>query len=97
MPKSRKRQARKPSARARATQGAQRAASKSPTLTLGQYRRRRALGWGLVWLAVVVGVSHLLTHLGVWGFAKQGVMDLVAGYPMAVVLGIAGAIVLSKD
>jgi len=52
---------------------------------------------GPLWLAVVVGVSHLLTHLGVWGFAKQGVMDLVAGYPMAMVLGVTGAIVLSKD
>jgi hypothetical protein len=32
----------------------------------------------------------------VWGFASQGVMDLVAGYPMAGLLGVTGAIVLSK-
>jgi hypothetical protein len=60
-------------------------------------RRERMLGWSLVGVAVVVGVSHLLTHVGVWGFASQGVMDLVAGYPMAALLGITGAIVLGRD
>ncbi|MGH2635130.1 MAG: hypothetical protein ACRDHU_03170 [Actinomycetota bacterium] len=50
----------------------------------------------LVGLAIVVGVSHWLTHLGAWDFASQGIEDLVAGYPMAALLGIGGAIVLSR-
>ncbi len=65
-------------------------------ISLRRYRFERAAGWTLVGLAIVIGVSHWLTHVGVWGFASQGVMDLVAGYPMAAVLGIAGSIVLSR-
>lgn len=60
------------------------------------YRVRRTLGWALVGLAIVVGVSHWLTHLGAWDFASQGIEDLVTGYPMAALLGIGGAIVLSR-
>ena len=98
MPTSRKRSRKgKASAQAGRTQRAQREAEQRKSLTFGQYRRRRAAGWVLVSLAVLVGVSHWLTHLGVWGgFARQGVMDLVAGYPMALLLGIGGAITLSK-
>jgi hypothetical protein len=44
----------------------------------------------------MVGASHWLAHIQVWRFASQGVMDVVAGYPMAVALGVVGAIVLSK-
>jgi hypothetical protein len=47
-------------------------------------------------LGVSVGASHWLTHIQVWGFASQGVMDLIAGYPMSAALGVGGAIVLSK-
>jgi len=50
----------------------------------------------LVGLGVVVGVSHWLTHLAAWDFASQGIEDLVAGYPMALLLGIGGAVVLSR-
>jgi hypothetical protein len=50
----------------------------------------------LVGLGVVVGVSHWLTHLGAWDFASQGIEHLVAGYPMAALLGIGGAVVLSR-
>jgi hypothetical protein len=60
------------------------------------YRARRTLGWTLVGLGIVVGVSHWLTHIGVWDFASQGIEDLVAGYPMAALLAIGGAIVLSR-
>jgi hypothetical protein len=61
-----------------------------------RYALRRALGWSLVGLAVVMGVVHLMTHLDVWDFAQQGVEDLLFGYPMAAALGIAGAVVLSR-
>ena len=82
-------------ARARQTQRAQeRAASRQASPRAD--RARRTIGWVLVGLGVVVGVSHWLTHLGAWDFALQGIEDLVAGYPMAVLLGIGGAVVLSR-
>jgi len=82
-------------ARARQTLRAQeRAASRQVSPRAD--RARRTIGWVLVGLGVAVGVSHWLTHLGAWDFASQGIEDLVAGYPMAAVLGIGGAIVLSR-
>lgn len=82
-------------ARTRKTQAAQRSA-KMRQISPRAYRVRRAFGWSLVGLAIVVGVSHWLTHLGVWDFAQQGIEDLVAGYPMAALLGIGGVVVLSR-
>jgi len=82
--------------RARETQAAQEAAKQRKQITLRQYQARRALGWGLVGLGILVGASHWLSHIQTWGFATQGVMDLVAGYPMALLLGVAGAIVLGR-
>jgi len=82
-------------ARAHQTQRAQdRAASRrvSPRAD----RARRTIGWVLVGLGVVMGVSHWFTHLGAWDFASQGIEDLVAGYPMAALLAIGGAVVLSR-
>lgn len=84
------------SSRARETQAAQREAGARRQTTLRRYRFLRAAGWSLVGVAVATGVSHWLSHLQLWSFASQGVMDLVAGYPMALLLGIAGSIVLSK-
>ena len=81
---------------ARQTQAAQGRAKQRNTLSLRAYQFRRALGWGLVGLGIAIGVSHWLSHIGFWGFASQGVMDLVAGYPMAGLLAIAGAIVLGR-
>ena len=83
-------------AQARETQTAQQKAKERKQITLKAYRFRRALGWGLVGLGIVVGVSHWLSHIQVWGFASQGLMDLVAGYPMAAALVIAGSIVLGR-
>lgn len=82
-------------ARARTTQRSQeRTASRQ--LSPRADRARRTIGRVLVGLGVVVGVSHWLTHLGAWDFASQGIEDLVAGYPMALLLGIGGAVVLSR-
>ena len=82
-------------ARTRQTQRAQeRAASRQVSPKAA--RARRTIGWVLAGLGVVVGVSHWLTHLGVWDFASQGIEDLVAGYPMAALLAIGGAVVLSR-
>jgi hypothetical protein len=82
-------------ARVRQTQRAQeRAASRQVSPRAA--RARRTIGWVLVGPGVLVGASHWLTHLGAWDFASQGIEDLVAGYPMAVLLGISGAVVLSR-
>lgn len=82
-------------ASARETQASQRQAEKRK-LTLAQYRRRRVLGWGLVGLGAVVFVQHLIAHMGFFTLISPGWDDLVAGYPLAAILGIAGAILLSK-
>ncbi len=60
------------------------------------YLRRRILGWILVALGVIVGVQHLGHHLGFYTLISEGWDDLVAGYPLALLLGVAGAIVLSR-
>jgi hypothetical protein len=81
--------------RARETQAAQQRAE-TRKLSPRAYRRRRALGWSPVVAGIALAVSHWLSHLGLWGFASQGVEDLIAGYPLAALLGISGAVVLSK-
>jgi hypothetical protein len=105
MPVSRKRTKPKPppkrrnktrDAQARETQTAQQKAASVKKLSPAAFMRRRILGWSLVGLAVLVGVSHLVEHLGFFSFASQGVEDLLAGYPMAFLLGIIGVIILSK-
>lgn len=93
VPRSRKRPAARRS-QARETQVAQQKAE-IKKLTPEQYMRRRIFGWTLVALAVLVGVTHWLAHLGVL-YEDSGLYDLTIGYPTAGLLGIAGAIVLSK-
>lgn len=90
MPKSKKRTR---SAAARVTQVEQERAEKK--LTPKQYARRRAFGWSLVVVGVVVGVSHWVAHLGVL-YDDKPLWDLLIGYPTAGLFGIGGAIVLSK-
>ena len=87
---------RKESQQARATRSQQHRADERRQLTLRQYQMRRFGGWSLIWSGVAVGVSHWLSHLGLWRFASDGVMDLTAGDPTAALLVVVGAIVLSK-
>lgn len=82
-------------AQARETQAAQKQAE-ARKLSPAAYTRRRVLGWSLVALGVIVGVQHLVHHLGFHTLISPGWDDLVAGYPLAAILGIAGAIVLSR-
>lgn len=107
MPVSKKRSTRKPKPpgrrrdkqaefRARDTQASQKAASSVKKLTPAAFLRRRILGWSLIVLGVIVLVTHVIEHLGFFSFASPGVQDIVAGYPMAGVLGVAGVIILSK-
>ncbi len=94
MAKSKRR--RKESPDARATRAQQQQAEGRRQLTVRQYQMRRLGGWSLIWVGVAVGVSHWLTHLGLWRFASDGVMDLTAGYPTAALLVVVGSIALSK-
>lgn len=93
MPRSRKRASTRQQ-QARAAQVAQQT-SEAKKLTPEQYARRRAIGWTLVALGVIVGVTHWLAHLGVL-YEDRALWDLTIGYPTAGILGVAGAIVLSK-
>ncbi|CAN5780828.1 hypothetical protein BH18ACT15_BH18ACT15_02660 [soil metagenome] len=81
-------------AQARQTQLEQKQAEEK-RITFGHYRRRRALGWALVGLAVAVLMTHWLRHLGV-GSYPSGLEDLAIGYPTAGLLGMLGAVVLSR-
>lgn len=106
MPVSKKRARRKPrpvkrrdkgaEARAKETQVAQAKAASVKKLTPSAYRRQRILGWSLVGLALFIFVTHLLEHLQIIKVAPQGVEDLLIGFPMAALLGIAAAIILGR-
>jgi hypothetical protein len=97
VPASKRRSTRRPKerAKARAAQAAQREADKRK-LTPAQYSRRRMLGWVLVGLGVVVFVQHLVSHAGFFTLVSPGVDDLIAGYPLAGLLALAGALILSR-
>ncbi|MCV7346002.1 hypothetical protein H7J91_16190 [Mycolicibacterium rhodesiae] len=51
-------------------------------------RRRRIAGWSLVVVGAVMGVTHMVTHLG--KLHVMGYQDLLIGYPMAAVLVFVG-------
>lgn len=93
MPKSKQRN--KTTQKKAAETRAQQEAAQAKKLTPAQYTRRRAFGWTLVALGVTVGVTHWLAHLGVL-YEDRALYDLVIGYPMAGLLGIGGAIILSR-
>lgn len=93
MPTSRRRRRIRES-QAERTHYAQKRAEKK-RLTPAQYARRRAGGWTIVGLAIAVGISHWLAHVGVL-YEDRPLYDLIAGFPMAGALGIIGAIVLSR-
>jgi hypothetical protein len=58
------------------------------------FRKRRLMRIGMALMVVggVMAVVHWLSHLGAFGGQPPGVVDLVAGYPMAALLFLAGAI-----
>lgn len=92
MPKSRRR-TEVVSARAERTRADQDAADRARA-GLRRYRARRTLGWSLVVLGVAVGVVHFLEHLGFFTLLPPSADGFY--YPLAGLVGIAGAIVLSK-
>lgn len=93
MPKSKGR--RKTRERARERVATSQAAVEERKLTPAQYIRRRIFGWSIVALGITFGVTHWLAHLGAL-YEDRPVWDLTIGYPMAALLAIGGAIVLSK-
>ncbi len=83
-------------ARARQTQAAQHEAASRRPVSPGAYRVRRTIGWSLVALGILVGVTHWMEHLQLFSIASEGIQDVALGYPMALLLGIGGSIVLSR-
>jgi hypothetical protein len=67
---------------------------KSATKRRAWFRKRRLVRIGKVLMvaAVLMAVMHWLSHLGTFGGQPPGIVDLVAGYPMAALLFLAGAI-----
>lgn len=64
-----------------------------------RYERKRAFvrtGQAIMLAGAAMGVIHWLTHLGAFGPQPQLWLDLLAGYPMAALLLIVGAITASK-
>lgn len=61
-----------------------------------QRLRKQVSGWVLVGLGLLVGGSHVITHLGYFQVLPSvRWQDLVMGYPMAGVLVVAGGVLLS--
>lgn len=94
MPKSKGRK--KTRDRAAADARAAQETSEKKKLTPEQYMRRRAFGWILVSVGVLVAVSHWLQHLQFFELMSPGLSDLLIGYPTGAALGIWGAVVLSN-
>lgn len=62
---------------------------------LRQWPPRRVASWSLMGLGVLVALQHLVAHAGTRPLPfSMGWQDLVVGYPMAILLVIAGAMML---
>ncbi len=61
-------------------------------------KNRRIIRIGQVVMAVgvVIAVVHLLAHAGVFGGQPAAATDLVAGYPAAALLFLAGAMAAGR-
>ncbi len=72
-----------------------------PPTPAERYRRRRLYlrsGQVIMLTGVTVLIVHWLAHLEAFGPSQpEGWIDLAAGYPMGMVLLIAGAIIASKQ
>lgn len=62
---------------------------------LSNWTKRRLASWGLFGLAGLVAAQHLLAHAG-WRPIpiSMGWQDILFGYPTAIVLAIAGGLML---
>ena len=65
---------------------------------LSNWSKRRVLSWSLFTLAGIVAVQHVLAHGGVRPIPiSMGWQDLLLGYPMAILLAVAGGIALDPN
>ncbi len=65
---------------------------------LSNWSNRRVLSWSLFALAAIVAIQHVLAHGGFRPIPiSMGWQDVLLGYPMAIVLAIAGAIALDPN
>ncbi|MCA1708808.1 MAG: hypothetical protein LC808_38230 [Actinobacteria bacterium] len=72
---------------------------KKTAYTPAYYRQlyKRIAGWALVGLGLLVGGSHVITHLGYFQLLPSvGLQDLLMGYPLAGLLILGGIILLSS-
>lgn len=59
-------------------------------------RRRHAIAYLLVALAVVMAIGHFFAHWGAVELMAPGLQDLLIGWPMAGLLAIIAAIIYGK-
>lgn len=65
---------------------------------LSNWSKRRVLSWSMFALAGIIAVQHLLAHGGFRPLPiSMGWQDLLVGYPMAMVLAVAGGIALDPN
>ena len=81
--------------RARITQAAQVAAEVRRSWE--RRRQRKILAWMLMGLAPVVFVTHFFEHAGAFQVFSPGFEDLTIGFPTALLLLVAGAVVYGRD
>lgn len=75
------------------------AAERRDAERLQAYRRKRRLiraGQVLMALGVLIAVVHWLAHIGAFGVQPSNLTDLLAGYPAAAVVFIAGAMLAGQ-
>jgi len=62
---------------------------------LHPWTKRRVAAWTLFVLAFVIAVQHIFAHLGTRPIPiGMGLQDIVIGWPMAGLIGIAGLMIL---
>lgn len=76
-----------------------RRATKSAVDTqISNWSKRRVLSWSLFALAGIVVIQHVLAHGGFQPIPiSMGWQDLLFGYPMAIILGVAGGMALDPN
>lgn len=76
---------------ARETQKAQ--AEAAARREFQQSQKRHAIAYSLFAIAGVMAVSHFFEHAGAFQLLSPGLQDLLLGWPMAALIGLAGAII----
>lgn len=65
---------------------------------LSNWSKRRVASWSLFALAAGIAAQHLVAHSGFRPIPiSMGWQDLLLGYPMAIVVAIAGGIALDPN